>query len=241
MAILIPAIDLRHGKCVRLIQGDPSQETIYNENPVEQAKQWADLGAEMLHIVDLDGAIEGEMTNFPIIEQITHAIDIPIELGGGIRDMGRLQQVIELGIDYSIIGTAAIKDPVFLKEATETYPGQIVIGVDIKNNRVAIKGWKEESEYTTEQFIKYLGKFDIKRIIYTDVHRDGMLEGPNITGLNKILEESDLEIIVSGGISSLNDLQLVAELNNPRIVGIISGKALYAGTIDFKEAIKKLQ
>ncbi len=240
MAILIPAIDLQKGKCVRLQQGDPNLETVYNIDPVDQARTWEDMGAERIHLVDLDAAISGSTENYRVIEAIAAAVGCQLELGGGIREMGRLQEVIELGIDYAVLGTAVITDHHFLREAVDVYPGQIIVAVDVRDNKIAIRGWKESSDYTVQNIVSRLENMNINEMIYTDITRDGMMSGPNLHGLAHLLNLTSMNVIVSGGISRMEDIESIINIKSSKISGVISGRALYNGSLDFSAAHKKL-
>ncbi len=234
--IVIPAIDLKDGQCVRLLQGRKDEVTTYSRNPAEMAKRWADEGAELLHVVDLDGAFSGDQKNLKRIEEIRKAVDIDIEVGGGIRDMRRIEYLIQSGINRVILGTSAVKDPDFVREATERYPGRILVGIDARDGRVAIKGWVEVTGIDAMGFAKEMESLGVAGIIYTDIVRDGMLSGPNIETTEKMVRALNIPVIASGGISSLDDIKRLLTIDG--LWGAITGKALYTGTLKLREAIE---
>ncbi|GBE06305.1 MAG TPA: 1-(5-phosphoribosyl)-5-[(5-phosphoribosylamino)methylideneamino]imidazole-4-carboxamide isomerase [Nitrospirae bacterium] len=234
--IVIPAIDLKDGKCVRLLQGRKEDVTVYSEDPVSTAEHWAGLGAELLHVVDLDGAFTGVQKNLEVIKAIRKAIDIPVQLGGGIRDIQRIEKLIDLGIDRTIIGTSAASDPDMLKKACERFPGKVLVGIDAKDGKVAIKGWEEVTELDAVSFAKQMQANGTAGIIYTDISRDGMLSGPNIEAMAKMVHELDIPVIASGGVSSIDDIENLMKIND--LWGVITGKALYSGSLLLKDAIE---
>lgn len=234
--IIIPAIDLKDGKCVRLLQGKREEVTVYSDDPVSMAEHWVELGAELLHVVDLDGAFTGEQRNFSKIEAIRKAIDIPIEVGGGIRDMERLKKLFSLGVDRVIIGTAAAQNPDMVKIACENFPGKVLAGIDAKDGKVAIKGWEEVTELGAVEFALEMEKAGTAGIIYTDISRDGMLTGPNIEAMAQMTDALKIPVIASGGVSKLDDIKNLMKIKN--LWGVITGKALYSGSLDLTEAIK---
>lgn len=232
---LYPAIDLKGGKCVRLLQGDYSKETIYSENPSEIAKRWEALGGDFLHLVDLDGAKSGQRINNEIIQQIVNAVNIPVELGGGIRNLETIEYYLNLGVNRVILGSAAIKDKKLVEKAINQFGSdKIVIGVDAKSGKVAIEGWLEVTDITALQFCKELEDLGVKTVIYTDIAKDGMMQGPNIEETQKLVESTHLDIVASGGVSSLKDLQALEKI---KVQGAIIGKALYTGAIQLDEAV----
>jgi phosphoribosylformimino-5-aminoimidazole carboxamide ribotide isomerase len=233
--IVIPAIDLKDGKCVRLLQGKKDEVTVYSDDPPSMAKHWQDLGGELLHVVDLDGAFTGEQHNFSKIKAIREAIDIPIEVGGGIRDVDRIAKLIDLGVDRTIIGTSAAKNPEMVQEACEKYPGKVLVGIDAKDGKVAIKGWVEVTELDAIAFAKQMEDAGAAGIIYTDISRDGMLTGPNVEAMATMVKAVKIPVIASGGVSKLDDINSLKQINN--LWGVITGKALYSGAMDLKEAI----
>lgn len=232
---IYPAIDMKDGKCVRLKQGKFDEVTIYNEDPLKVALEFKEAGASYIHIVDLDGALAGKGINTDAIEAIAKALPIPIQTGGGIRDMDAIEAKLNAGVTRVILGTAAVKDPDFLQTAIKEYGGQrIVAGLDAKNGMIALEGWEEESTISAIDLGREMKKIGVKYTVYTDISRDGMLTGPNIEETVNLQKESGLTVIASGGVSSMKDL---SELYNAGITGVITGKALYEGRINLKEAI----
>ncbi len=234
--IIIPAIDLKDGKCVRLLQGKKEEVTVYSDAPAAMAKHWASLGAELLHVVDLDGAFTGEQKNFEKIKTIRDAINIPIEVGGGIRDVERIEKLVSLGVDRVIIGTSAAKNPDVVSRAHEKFPGKVFVGIDAKDGKVAVKGWVEVTEFDALEFAKKMESLGASGIIYTDISRDGMLSGPNINAMEKMVRAVNIPVIASGGVSKIDDIRSLMQIKN--LWGVITGKALYAETMDLKEAIR---
>lgn len=234
--IIIPAIDLKDGKCVRLLQGKEDEVTVYSDDPAAMANKWVDLGARLLHLVDLDGAFSGEQKNYDKIRAIRKAIQIPIELGGGIRDISRIDMLVNIGIDRVIIGTSAASNPDMVKEASKKYPGQVIVGIDAKDGKVAVKGWVEITELDAVEFAQSVEKLGIAGIIYTDISRDGMLIGPNLDAMAKMVESVKVPVIASGGVSNIDDIKSLMKIDN--LWGVITGKALYSGALDLREAIE---
>jgi phosphoribosylformimino-5-aminoimidazole carboxamide ribotide isomerase len=232
--ILFPAIDIRGGKCVRLTQGDYNQETIYNENPVEVAKSWEEKGAEFLHLVDLDGARTGESINQTLIKEIAATVSIPVQIGGGIRSIPIIEDYINAGVKRIIIGTAAIQDRPFLQTAVEQFGDQIAVSLDARNGYIATDGWTKESTVKALDFVKELEELGVKSIVYTDILKDGMLQGPNLAELTAMNEATTIDVIASGGVTTEEDVEQLAKLN---MYGAIIGKALYDGTLDFTKLI----
>lgn len=232
---IFPAIDLYEGKAVRLLKGKYEDMTVYSENPSEIGKEFARLGAEYIHIVDLEGARDGSTPNFDTVVEIKKSSGCFCEIGGGIRSMDVAGRYLEAGIDAVILGTAAVKDPEFLEEAVGRYGERIVVGVDIKDGYVAIKGWTEKSELETVSFCKYLQKLGVRRIIVTDISKDGAMEGTNHELYEKLSREFGMQIVASGGVSSIDDVKRLA---GEEMFGAIIGKAYYTGAIDLKEAIE---
>ncbi len=233
--IVIPAIDLKDGRCVRLIQGRMEDVTVYSDDPASVAKHWEDEGAELLHIVDLDGAIEGRSKNLNTIIDIRKAVTIPTQVGGGVRDMAAVSKLLSLRIERVVISTSAINDPSFLKEACSRFPGQILVGIDVRDGMVAIKGWRETTALKAIDFAKDLEGLGVRTIIFTDIKRDGMLSGPNIESIKEFTGAVALPVIASGGVSSIEDIK---ELMKLPLEGVIVGKALYTGSLNLREAIK---
>ncbi len=235
--IVIPAIDLKEGKCVRLEQGLMDRDTVFNDNPGAQAKVWQDQGAELLHIVDLDGAFAGEPKNRAAIEAIVKALSIPTQLGGGIRDIPTIEAYLDLGIDRVIIGTAAQRNPELVEEACKRFPGRIVVGIDAKNGMVAVQGWAEVTDITAVDLAKKFEGFGVSAIIYTDISRDGMMQGPNIEATRALAESISIPVIASGGVSSLQDIRNLMAVEKSGVTGVITGKAIYTGAIRLAEAV----
>ncbi|MEH7455019.1 1-(5-phosphoribosyl)-5-[(5-phosphoribosylamino)methylideneamino]imidazole-4-carboxamide isomerase [Gottfriedia acidiceleris] len=236
--ILYPAIDLKDGNCVRLEQGDFNKKVIYKSSPLEVALDFEKAGAKVLHIVDLDGARTGERKNASIIKEIVQNTNLNIQLGGGIRSLDSISFWLELGVEKVILGTAAINNRQLLEEAVLKYGDRIIVGVDAKNSFVAINGWEESTNQDSYEFCKQLELLGVKTVVYTDISKDGMLSGPNLEAYKRLAEETNLNIIASGGVSSINDLMSLCKLN---IYGAISGKALYEGKFTVEEALKCLQ
>ncbi|MBN1526771.1 MAG: 1-(5-phosphoribosyl)-5-[(5-phosphoribosylamino)methylideneamino]imidazole-4-carboxamide isomerase [Candidatus Omnitrophica bacterium] len=234
---IIPAIDIKHGKVVRLTQGRADLETIYSDSPLEMAKHWASYGVELIHIVDMDGAFEGYPKNLAIVKEIERQVKSKIELGGGIRDEDTIDLVLRAGVDNVVIGTRAL-DKEFLTRAAKRFGEKIVVAIDARNGVVFTKGWLEKTKTNAVDFAYQLEDYGIKRINYTDIGRDGMLEGPNIEPIERLLEATTLEVVVGGGVSTLADIERLKALGKEGLAGIIIGKALYEGRIDLKEAMK---
>lgn len=232
---IIPAIDLIGGQAVRLVKGDYDNVTVYSDDPAAVAESFERAGAKYLHVVDLDGAKDGTTANFETIKKIIERTDLSVEVGGGIRTLERVRQYIDVGVDRVIIGTAAVTDPDFLREAVKLYGEKIVVGVDIKDGFVAIKGWLEISELSCKEFCKKLEDLGVKTIICTDISKDGMMSGTNRELYRELYDEFELNIIASGGVSSMED---IAVLSNMGLFGAIVGKAIYTGAIELSEAIK---
>ena len=235
--IIIPAIDIKGGKCVRLEQGLMNKETIFSNNPEEMAFQWKRKGARRLHIVDLDGAVYGKTVNKKAIKKILDTVSIPVELGGGIRDLDTIQEYIDLGIDKIIIGTIAYKNPHLVEMACKRYPGKIIVSIDSKDNYVSVEGWTEPTSITAIDLAKRFEDMGIAAFIYTDIKKDGMRSGPNIDGIRKFAKGINVEIIAAGGISSIKDIERLLLLKKYGVSGIITGRALYDGSINLEEAI----
>jgi phosphoribosylformimino-5-aminoimidazole carboxamide ribotide isomerase len=235
--IIIPAIDLKEGKCVRLEQGLMDRDTVYSSSPAAQALDWEAKGAELLHIVDLDGAFAGAPRNRSAIEAIVAVLTIPTQLGGGIRDIATIEAYLGLGIGRVIIGTAAQRNPELVKEACLKFPGKIVVGIDAKNGMVAVQGWAELTGVTATELAKKLEGFGVAAIIYTDISRDGMLQGPNIEATKALAEAISIPVIASGGLSTLKDIENLMAIEQSGVSGVITGKAIYSGAIDLAEAI----
>ena len=235
--IVIPAIDLTEGKCVRLEQGEMNRDTVFSDNPAEQALKWQEAGAELLHLVDLDGAFAGEPKNRNAIEQILKAIHIPAQLGGGIRDIATIEAYLSLGLSRVIIGTAAQRNPALVVEACTRFPGQIVVGIDAKNGMVAVQGWAEVTDITAIDLARKFEDCGVSAIIYTDISRDGMMGGPNLDATRALAEAIRIPVIASGGVSSLQDIENLMAIEQSGVNGVITGKAIYTGALDLADAI----
>ena len=235
--LVIPAIDLKEGKCVRLEQGLMDKDTVFNDNPGAQAKVWQEQGAGLLHIVDLDGAFAGEPKNRTAIEAIVKALSIPTQLGGGIRDIPTIEAYLDLGIDRVIIGTAAQRNPELVAEACKRFPGRIVVGIDARNGMVAVQGWAEVTGITAVDLAMKFEGFGVSAIIYTDISRDGMMQGPNIDATRALAESISIPVIASGGVSSLQDIRNLMAVEKSGVTGVITGKAIYTGAIRLAEAV----
>lgn len=235
--LIIPAIDLKEGKCVRLEQGLMDRATVYSGDPAATARRWEELGAELLHVVDLNGAFEGAPRNLKAIEAIRNAISIPIEVGGGIRDMATIRTLSSIGINRIILGTAAIENPDFVKQACAEFPGKIIVGIDAKDGLVAIKGWAEVTDVRAVDLARSMQDYGIIAVIYTDIKRDGMLSGPNIEATGALARGLRIPVIASGGVSSLKDIQALQSIAHAGVEGVIVGKAIYSGALDLREAI----
>ncbi|MDF2511421.1 MAG: hisA [Herbinix sp.] len=234
--LLFPAIDIKNGQCVRLRQGSFQDVLVYSDIPLKIAKQWEASGASFIHIVDLDGALVGHSVNDEVIKTIVSEVKIPVQVGGGIRTIKDIENKLSLGVGRVIIGTKAVKDPGFVREAIAKFGRErIVIGIDAKNGMVAIEGWEKVSEYTAVALALEMKKYGVKTIVYTDISKDGMLQGPNIPHTKELADATGLNIIASGGVSSLKDLEMLAENN---IYGAIIGKALYENKVDLRKAVE---
>ena len=229
---ILPAIDLRGGKCVNLVQGIAEQETVFSEAPVEMARQWQAEGAEYLHLVDLDGAFQNESANLHIVGEIVDALKIPVQLGGGIRNMERLDTVLALGVDRAILGTVALKQPDFVKAACAKYGGRIAVGIDANDGRVATDGWLAVSQKSAVEFAQELS--EVQTLIYTDIKSDGMLKGPNVDATADIIKAVSADVIASGGVTSLADITTLKQIGAS---GAIVGRALYTGDLVLQDAI----
>ena len=237
---IFPAIDIKDNKCVRLIKGNFENQTTYEQSPFDQALKYKDVGLVNLHMVDLDGALSGELVNLKIIENIIKKLNISIEIGGGIRSMEKIQAYIDIGVDKVILGSAAIKDPDFLRQACELFKDKIALGLDARNGKLSVSGWKETLNQTAEDYLRKVNNYGFSRVIYTDIDRDGTKTEPNIEETASIAKISSAPVLVSGGISSIKDIEKIKTLNQLNIEGVIVGKAIYDGDINLKE-LKKLE
>ena len=237
---IFPAIDIKDKKCVRLVKGNFNNKTEYEMSPVEQARKYKDSGFKNLHIIDLDGALTGETVNLEIIEDIVKKFDINIEVGGGVRNFDSIQKYTDAGVEKVILGSAAINDKEFLKNACKKFPNKIALGLDAKDGYLAVSGWKKNSNLKTLDFLKEVNDFGLSRLIYTDINKDGMKTSPNFAGTEKIANTSNFPVIISGGVSSIEDIKKAKELNNKNIEGIIVGKAIYDGDIKLEDLAKEI-
>ena len=237
---IFPAIDIKDKKCVRLIKGDFDNKTEYKISPVDQAAKYKDHGFKNLHIVDLDGALTGKTINLDIINEIVNKYDFKIEIGGGIRNLESIKKYIDAGVEKVILGSGAIKDKEFLRIACDKFKDQIALGLDAKDGNLSVSGWKENLNIKTIDFLKEVNDFGVSRIIFTDINRDGMKTSPNLDESVKIAELSNCPVVISGGVSSINDIKKAKELNNKKIEGIIVGKAIYDGDIKLDELAKEI-
>jgi len=237
---IFPAIDIKDKKCVRLIKGDFENKTEYETSPIDQAKKYQDYGFKDLHIVDLDGALTGRTVNLDIIQEVVSKHDLKIEIGGGVRTLDSIKKYVDAGVDKVILGSAAIKNKEFLKEACEKFKNKIALGLDAKDGNLSVSGWKENLNIKTIDFLKEVNSFGVSRIIYTDINKDGMKTSPNFDDTIKIAEFSNCPVVISGGVSSINDIKKAKDLNNKKIEGIIIGKAIYDGDIKLDELAKEI-
>ncbi len=235
--VIIPAIDLKDGRCVRLRQGDLDQETQYSQDPPAMAAHWEAQGASCLHVVDLNGAVDGRPKNIDHILAIASALSIPIQVGGGIRTIEAIRTYLSQGVRKVVLGTAVLENVTLLAQACEEYPDRIIVGVDVKQGKVAVRGWTNLSDVTPTQIFQTLRPFPISEVIFTEISRDGMLEGPNLSALAQAVDESPFPIIASGGVTRLEDVQAVKQLGE-KVTGIIIGKALYEGALELSAAIR---
>ncbi len=234
---VIPAIDLRAGRCVRLIQGQSDKETIYSYEPVKVARSFERAGAERLHVIDLDGAYSGRPVNQQVIRAIAEAVAMPIEVGGGIRHLETIETVLAAGVNYVILGTVACEEPDLVAEACSRYPGKIIAGIDAVDGRAAVRGWVDSTDMEALELARRMVSYGVEEIIFTDIIRDGMLTGPNLEALER-MTKAGVKIIASGGVAALADIQAIAELAEFGVTGVIIGKALYTGRFTLEEAIQ---
>ena len=237
---IFPAIDIKDKRCVRLIKGDFDNKTEYKLSPVDQAGKYKEYGFKNLHIVDLDGALTGETVNLNIIKEIVSKFDLKVEVGGGIRTIDGITKYIDVGVEKVILGSAAIKDKNFLKEACQKFIDKIALGLDAKDGYLSVYGWKENSNQLTLDYLKEINDFGTSRLIYTDINRDGMKQGPNFDETLKVAAVSNCPVIISGGVSSIDDIKKAKELNNNNVEGIIVGKAIYDGDIKLDELAREI-
>ena len=237
--LIIPAIDIKDGKCVRLEQGDMNSATIFSDKPGETAAKWKGLGAQRLHVVDLNGAFAGKPKNEAAIRDIVAAMDgeVPIQLGGGIRDLETIERYLDDGITWIVIGTAAVKSPGFLHEACDAFPGHIIVALDAKDGKVATDGWSKLTGHDVIDLAKRFQDYGVEAVLYTDIGRDGMMSGVNIEATVKLAKELTVPVIASGGLNSLEDVKRLLAVKDEGIVGVITGRAIYEGTLDFRKAV----
>jgi phosphoribosylformimino-5-aminoimidazole carboxamide ribotide isomerase len=236
--IIIPAIDLKDGKCVRLSQGRMDQETVYSENPVEMAKHWESKGAERLHVVDLNGAVTGKPIHCSLVKEIAGSLHIPMEVGGGIRDLLTIEKYLSSGVSWVILGTAALRNRDLLTEACQQFPGKVILGIDATEGKVAVEGWKEVASMGAIELAKQYERIGLSAIIFTDIERDGMGTGLNREATKTFARSTSIPVIASGGVSRVEDIEQLMELESDGVIGVITGRALYAGTLDLEEAIR---
>lgn len=239
--ILFPAIDIRNGRCVRLTEGKFECETVFAEDPAEMAVRWADAGAEYLHVVDLDGALAGQSSNTEVIKRILAKVKMPVQVGGGIRTLANIENMLALGVTRVILGSVAVRDPELVREACQKFPGQVVVGIDAKNGEVAVEGWGIGGGIGAIELAKKMAAVGVEHIIFTDISRDGMLSGVNVEATAELAKASGVKVIASGGVSSLADLKALQAHEADGIEGCIIGKAIYTGALDLKEALAALK
>lgn len=239
--LLIPAIDLKDGKCVRLRQGDMDDATVFSDDPVEMAIRWADLGARRLHLVDLNGAVAGKPRNESVIKAIVNAMgeEVPVQIGGGIRDLDTIERYLDAGVSYAIIGTAAVKNPGFLQDACGAFPGQIIVGLDAKDGRVATDGWSKLTKHSVTDLAKKFEDYGCEAIIYTDIGRDGMLSGVNVEATVALARHVRIPVIASGGVTDISDVDALCAVQEDGVEGAILGRSIYEGTLDFQAAVRR--
>ncbi|MBR8829936.1 MAG: 1-(5-phosphoribosyl)-5-[(5-phosphoribosylamino)methylideneamino] imidazole-4-carboxamide isomerase [Chroococcopsis gigantea SAG 12.99] len=237
---VIPAIDILEGKCVRLYQGDYEQSQVFNDDPLTVARDWVSQGATRLHLVDLDGAKEGKQVNLSTISRIIESLPIAVQVGGGLRDRTSVEQLLDLGVKQVILGTVAVENPALVEELCQAFPGKIIVGIDARDGKVAVKGWLETSSVEATDLAGDMALAGAASIIYTDIHRDGTLAGPNLNALRELAHKIDIPVIASGGISSLTDLLSLLSLEPAGVTGVIVGRALYTGNVNLREAIKAI-
>jgi len=238
--IFFPAIDVKDGKCVRLYQGDMEKVTVFNDDPAAQARTFAAAGAGWLHVIDLDGAVKGKPVNEAAVAAIVEAVDIPVQVGGGIRDMATVDFWLELDVERVILGTVAVKNPALVKEACRRHPGRVAVGIDARDGRVAVEGWTKQSLITALELASHMEDSGAAAIIYTDISRDGAMRGPNVEATVALARSTKVPVIASGGVSSMADLEALKKAGDGLLEGVISGRALYDGRIDLEAAVRLL-
>ena len=238
---IIPAVDIKGGRCVRLTQGKEDQETVYSDDPQAMAEHWDEQGAQLIHVVDLDGAFQGLPKNADLIKDIIYSSTVDIQVGGGIRSLEAIEAYVNAGVYRVILGTIAHESPAFVKEACQRFPGKIIVGIDAQDGKVAVKGWTEVSEQTAADLAKAMEPLGVAGFIFTDISRDGMLQGPNLDSIREFAQATSLPIIASGGIGGIQDVVSLLSLKSEGVEGMITGKALYDKRLDFKEALKQVR
>jgi len=239
--IIIPAVDIKNGKCVRLVQGRMEDETVFSNDPAAMARQWADAGAELIHVVDLDGAFEKSPRNLDAVKSIIDTVDTPIQLGGGIRTERTVKTLLDMGVKRVVIGTEAVNHPEWVMQISRRFPGQVVIGIDARNGRVAIEGWTETTHTQAVDLAKRFEDCGVAAINFTDIYRDGMQTGPNIAETRRLAEAISIPVVASGGVATVTDIKNLLPLEKVGVTGVITGKALYSGTLDFRQALLLVQ
>lgn len=239
--LIIPAVDIKNGKCVRLIQGRQEDETVFSNDPDAMAQKWAKAGAELIHVVDLDGAFEKSPKNLDAIKKILNSVAVPIQLGGGIRDERTALTLLDMGVQRVIIGTEAIKNPEWVMQTARQFPGRVVVGIDARDGRVAIEGWTETTQIQAIDLAKRFEDCGVAAINFTDIYRDGMQTGPNITETRRLADAISIPVVASGGVATIEDIKNLLPLEPAGVCGVITGKALYSGTLDFKQALALVQ
>ena len=236
--IVIPAVDLKDGRCVRLSQGRMDQESVYSDHPVEMARRWESEGAERLHVVDLNGAMSGRPIHRPLVKEISQAVRIPIEVGGGIRDMTAIEDYLSSGIAWVVLGTAAFQNPALIGQACHRFPERVILGIDAKGGKVAIRGWNEMVSLAAMDLLKQYEGMGLSAVIFTDIERDGMRTGVNIQSTKSLARSTSIPVIASGGVSRIEDVEHLLELEQDGVIGVIVGRALYTGSVKLEEAIR---
>lgn len=235
--IIIPAVDIKDGRCVRLLQGKMDQETVFSDDPAAMARRWQSEGAELIHLVDLNGAVDKRPRNRPTIEKVLASVSVPVQLGGGIRDMPTIEAYVQMGVARIVLGTEAIRNPALVSQAARAFPGHIVVGIDARDGYVAVDGWTQTTPVTAIDLARRFEDSGVAAINFTDIHRDGMQSGPNLEATRQLAEAVSIPVVASGGVSSLADIQRLLPLATFGVEGVITGKALYSGALDLAEAI----
>jgi phosphoribosylformimino-5-aminoimidazole carboxamide ribotide isomerase len=236
--IVIPAIDVKNGQCVRLAQGDFRRVTVYSDNPVEIAKMWQAHGATRIHVVDLDGSLAGSPRNREVIQRIVEGVELPVQVGGGIREMDTIGAYLTIGVRWVILGTMVLKNETFVKEACDRFHGKIILGIDANDGKVAVQGWTEQTSETVIDIARRYEGYDVDALVYTDIKRDGMETGPNVEATKTLAQSVNIPVIASGGVSSIQDIRRILDVEMFGVTGVIIGKALYSGAVSLREAIR---